>query len=102
MKLTEQQFLDSLNAGQAEYFNARLISIRDQFQATYAESVASVSAAKDQQLIDMAAELQAEQIGHAEKRRLIESLKTQVQQLTASVAALTSELESKSVEKVET
>lgn len=47
MKLTEQQFLDSLNADQAAYFNARLIEIRDEFQASYAASVADVSAAKD-------------------------------------------------------
>jgi hypothetical protein len=52
MKLTEQQFLDSLNADQTTFFNDRLISIRNQFQASYAASVAEVSAAKDQLLTD--------------------------------------------------
>lgn len=101
MKLTEQQVLDSLDTDQAEYFNARLIELRDHFQTTYAESVASVSAAKDKLLIDATAELQAEKIGHSEQRRLSESLKAQVEQLTARVAELTSQLQSESAEKVE-
>lgn len=59
MKLTEQQFLDGLNADQAAFFNARLISIRDEFQVSYATSIASVSAAKDHLLVDKTAELEA-------------------------------------------
>lgn len=52
MKLTEQQFIDGLTADQIAFYNARLIEIRDQFQASYAASVAEVAAAKDQLLID--------------------------------------------------
>lgn len=72
MRLTEQQFLDSLNADQTAFYNSRLLSIRDQFQATYAVSVSEVTAAKAQQLNE---------------------LQTQVTTLTAEKAALQADAE---------
>lgn len=60
MTLTQQQFVDGLNADQLAFFNAFVIAIRIQFQANYADSVAAVSAAKDQLLIDKTAEWETE------------------------------------------
>lgn len=94
MKLTEQQFLDSLNTDQAEYFNARLISIRDEFQATYAAAVASVSEAKDQLLTSTTEELKAERETLAVKLRLAEELKSSVESLTVERDSLTTQVAS--------
>jgi len=76
MKLTEQQFLDGLTTDQASYFNARLISIRDEFQASYAASVASVSAAKDHLLVDKTAEFEAEKSAHAATKAVADTVPT--------------------------
>jgi hypothetical protein len=87
MKLTEQQFLDSLNTDQAEYFNKRLIELRDHFQATYAESVASVSAAKDQLLANTTEELRTEKQTLAEQLRMVTEMTNENVNLKSTIAS---------------
>lgn len=82
MKLTEQQFLDGLTADQVAFFNARLIEIRDQFQASYAASVVEVSAAKD-------ALLASEQSAHAATQSSLDTATASVQPLQAEIDRLT-------------
>ena len=87
--MTLQQFTDSLSAEQMEAFNEFAIDIRQSFQASYAESIASVSVAKDQLLIDKTAELEVEQASHNETRLLAETLKTRIAEFTTEVDRLT-------------
>jgi len=87
MKLTEQQFLDGLNADQMAYFNARLVEIRTEFQSAYTASVASVSAAKDQLLIDKTAELEAEKAAHAVAANSVATMQAEIDRLAALVPA---------------
>lgn len=94
MKLTEQQFIDSLSAEQKEFFNAKLIEIRTHFQTTYADSVTSVAAAKDQLLAATAEELEREKKARAETHRLAESRKEENDQLTARVSSVLVERDS--------
>lgn len=82
MVLTEQQFLDGLTADQSTYFNGRLISIRDEYQAAYAQSVVDVSAAKDQLLA-------AEQEAHSATKTLLDEATAKLPELQAENDRLT-------------
>lgn len=85
MKLTEQQFLDGLTADQVAFFNARLVEIRDQFQASYAASVAEVSAAKDQLLIDEKSTHDATRLERDTAVESVQPLQAEIDRLTALI-----------------
>jgi hypothetical protein len=87
--MTLQQFTDSLDSEQMEAFNEYAIGIRQQLQAAYAESIASVSVAKDHLLVDKTAELETEQASHHETRLLAETLNKRIAELTTEVDRLT-------------
>jgi chromosome segregation ATPase len=63
--MTDQEFVDGLTAPQVAHFNARLVSIRSELQASYATAVAEVVVAKDALFAAKQAELVKANEDHA-------------------------------------
>ena len=92
--MTDQEFIDGLTAQQATYFNARLVSIRNEFQASYAASVASVVTAKDALYSAKESELSTITTEKTQALTNLATRTTERDSLQSQVTTLTSEKES--------